>query len=321
VNVVCTIGKSLSSSRWLGLLFAMALPTVGLAGPIPVEPPAPPWKDFVKTEGHANEIPIGWLATEEGLFAHSIVLPDTVPKTVPFDFNAARLHSLKPGSKSVARQYWDHLCSTEAGSFILKPVDGVEGFFFMRPVGGVNEQQNSDRWRLEAPGLQASWGWKYDPEREAIAFVQPPSATFEWVDFPAVGGDGVLHMFGYESRVSPMSVVRQSASNARYGVTWRGIRRDRDREHAISGTEWIVFDRPSGEVLGVLRDFYKTGSVRNRPNGISWLNAGRCPFKRQLMGHAGERNDIAVWAPMVLRPIVYPGILKFVDEQRLKATQ
>lgn len=300
--------------RTIVLLFAIALPLAAVGQPIPVEPPAPPWKDFVKTRGHADEIPAGWVATEEGRFAHDIVLPDSVPKTVPFDFTAARLRALKPGSKSVARQYWDHLCSTEAGSFILKPVDGVDGFFFMRPVGGANEQQNSDRWRLEAPGLQASWGWKYSPRDEAIAFIEPPSATYEWVDFADLAG-GVLRMSGYVRDAAPMVVERQPVSGARYAVIWRGVYRERDRANAISGAEWIAFDRLTGEVLGVLRDFYLTGSVRNRPNGIYWLNAGRCPFKRQLLGRGGEMKDTK-WTFMILRPKIYPGALKFLDDLR-----
>jgi hypothetical protein len=102
----------------------------------PPDPPAPPWKDFVKTRGHDNEIPAQWVETPEGRFAHDIVLPASIPKTVPFDFKAAKLRALVPGSKSVTRQYWDHLCATEAGSFILKPEENVDGFFFMRPVGG-----------------------------------------------------------------------------------------------------------------------------------------------------------------------------------------
>ena len=308
------------ATRWAGLLCSLAVPAVAVAGAIPVEPPAPPWKDFVKTDGHANEIPVGWLATEESRFAHGIVLPDSVPKTVPFDFGAARWRALGPGGRSVARQYWEHLCNTEAGSFILRPVDGVDGFFFMRPVGGANEQQNNDRWKLEAPGMQASWGWKYDPVREAQQFIDPPSYTYEWVDFPAPEGD-VLHMFGHASLVSPMHVEHRHGSSARYGLTWRGIRRSRDREHEISGAEWIVLDLYLGQVLGVIRDFYLTGLTTNRREGIYWLNAARCPFKRRLFGGLRVQRDTAFWTPMVLRPKVYPNVLKVVDEQNARSSK
>jgi hypothetical protein len=299
---------------WMRRLCGFALPALAAAQPIPVEPPAPAWKEFARVQGHANEIPVGWLATEPGRFAHNIVLPDSVPKTVPFDFTAARLRALSPSSKSVARQYWEHLCKTEAGSFILKPVDGVDGFFFMRPVGGANEQQNNDRWKLEAPGMQASWGWKYDPPWEAEQFVDPPGYTYEWVDFPAPEG-GVFHMFGYVSRVSPMKVVQQSGSSARFGLIWRGTRRERDRDYAIAGVEWIALELATREVLGVIRDFYLTGMTTNRPGGIYWLNAARCPFKRRLFGSAGELKETGAWTPRVLRPKVYPKVLEILDDQ------
>jgi len=300
---------------WVRRLCCFALPALAVAQPIPVEPPAPAWKEFVKVQGHAKEIPVGWLATEADRFAHNIVLPDSVPTTVPFDFTAARLRALTPGSKSVARQYWEHLCNTEAGSFILKPVDGVDGFFFMRPVGGANEQQNNDRWKLEAPGMQASWGWKYDPTRQATHFVDPPWSTYEWVDFPAADCAGVLHMFGHVSRVSRMRMERQPVSLAKFGLTWRGTRRERDRDYAIAGVEWIALELTTREVLGVIRDFYITGMTTNRPGGIYWLNAGRCPFKRQAFGGAGELIETGIWTPTVLRPKVYPKVLEVIDEQ------
>ncbi len=304
-----------SSIRRIAFLLLVLAYVDAQSGPLPVEPPAPPWKEFVKTDGHANEIPIEWLATEAGRFAHSIRLPDSIPQTVPFDFTAARWRALKPGSKSVARQYWEHLCATEAGSFILKPVENVDGFFFMRPVGGATEQQNNDRWKLEAPGLQASWGFKYDPEREAIGFVNPPYDTYHWVDFPDPAGRGVLHMSGFVDRVSPMKVEQQAESKARYGLIWRGIRRERDRDHLISGSEWIALDRQSGEVLGVLRDFAISGMTRNQKGGIYWLIAPRCPFRKELYGGV-PLGEVERWVAMTLRPAVYPKSLKVIDERR-----
>lgn len=279
----------------------------------PPDPPAPPWKDFVKVEGHANEIPAQWIATPEGKFAHSIKLPSSVPQTVPFDFKAAWWDSLKPRHHSVARQYWEHLCATEAGSFILKPVDNVDGFFFVRPVEGADSQENNDRWKLEAPGLEASFGFKYDPQREAIGFVNFPWHTYQWVDFPDVDRRTVLHMSGFVSHVAPMKVERIPDSNARYAVLWRGIRRERDREHSISGAEWIALDRHTGEVLGVLRDFYRTGGVTNRREGIYWLIAARCPFVKKRY-RSGESNVAPYWVPEVLKPKQFPKALSAIQE-------
>ncbi len=304
-----TIRSNGALGRFACGVLLCALSTAALAQK-PPDPPAPPWKDFIKTNGHDNEIPVQWVATPEGRFAHDIVLPPSIPKTVPFDFKAAKLRALKPGAKSVSKQYWEHLCNTEAGSFILKPVENVDGFFFMRAVHGANDQENNDRWKLEAPGMEASLGWKYNPEAEAISFVQPPATTYEWVDFPARDGVGVLRFHDYQPKKLRTLVDARETSDAQYGVVWRGMRRPDDRQHAIAGTEWIAIDLRDGTVLGVIRDFYRTGSVRNRPEGISWLNANRCPFKRALLGRIGEAYDLPVWAPMVLKPRTEPAILK-----------
>ena len=61
------------------------------------------------------------LATEEGRFAHSIKIPNPVPEDSGY----------KPGMTS--KEYFDHLCKTEAGEFIYKTVENVDGVYMMRP--------------------------------------------------------------------------------------------------------------------------------------------------------------------------------------------
>ena len=58
--------------------------------------------------------PVDPLATEEGKFAHSIRIPNPVPEDSGY----------KPGT---SKEYFDHLCKTEAGEFIYKTVEKVEG--------------------------------------------------------------------------------------------------------------------------------------------------------------------------------------------------
>jgi hypothetical protein len=203
---------------WMARICGSVLLVVAGAGLAqkPPNPPAPPWKDFVKAAGHDIEIPAQWVETPEGRFAHAIVLPPSIPKTVPFDFAMARLRALKPGGHSVARQYRDHLCSTEAGSFILKAVENVDGFFFRRPLHGATEDENNDRWKLEAPGVQAIWQLIDDPPDTAKMFVDPPSATYEWVDVRAEN-DAIYRYSGLWSRASPPNVPPMRASSARSG--------------------------------------------------------------------------------------------------------
>ena len=66
------------------------------------------------------------LATEEGRFAHSIKIPNPVPTDSGY----------KPGM--TPEKYFNHLCKTEAGEFIYKTVENVEGIFMMRPTRTCN---------------------------------------------------------------------------------------------------------------------------------------------------------------------------------------
>jgi hypothetical protein len=60
------------------------------------------------------------------------------------------------------------------------------------------------------------------------------------------------HRFGGVGEASPVKQLE-----ARHAYTWRGIRRERDREYGIFGGELIVLDRLTGEILGVRRSFIK----------------------------------------------------------------
>ena len=54
---------------------------------------------------------------------HSIKIPNPVPEDSGY----------KPGM--TPQEYFDHLCKTEAGEFIYKTVENVEGMYMMRPRG------------------------------------------------------------------------------------------------------------------------------------------------------------------------------------------
>jgi hypothetical protein len=214
----------------------------------------------------------------------------------------------------VARQYWEHLCATEAGSFILKTVDNVEGFAFLRAVGGMSEQELRDRWKKEAPALQSDYGWRYDPLRQAWGYVDPPAATYVYVEYPDPDRlDSFLKLSGHVSRQREFTVDPVPTPTSRYAVTWRGIHRPKDREYLISGYEWIVVDRSRSEVLAVFRDFGITGFTRNEKDGIYWLNAGRCDFRKAAFGRTSG-VEAPVWIPRVLQPSTYPGSLRFIDK-------
>lgn len=69
-------------------------------------------------------------------------------------------------------------------------------------------------------------------------------------------GDTVERYFGYDARTMG-SLKREfdTKRKARYGFTWRGIKRPHDREMGIAGGELIVLDLETNEVLGLRRGY------------------------------------------------------------------
>ena len=69
-----------------------------------------------------------------------------------------------------------------------------------------------------------------------------------------------------------------NTAKSRYAFTWRGIKRPYDRVLGIAGSEVLVLDLKTEEVLGVFRGFAKFEYVKNRRpsgTGMGWVK--RCP--------------------------------------------
>ncbi|CUS38402.1 conserved hypothetical protein [Candidatus Nitrospira nitrosa] len=79
------------------------------------------------------------LATEEGRFAHSIKIPNPLPEDSGY----------KPGMTT--KEYFDHLCKNEAGEFIFKTVENVEGIMQMRPRTEATDYMLQHLYALEDP--------------------------------------------------------------------------------------------------------------------------------------------------------------------------
>lgn len=92
-------------------------------------------------------------------------------------------------------------------------------------------------------------------------------------------------MKGSHSERVPYVVEMESSDVLRshYGYTWRGITRPHDRESGIAGSELILLDLRTYEVLGIQRRFIRSGGIRNNLTGIWWLNA-------QVCEQFGEKN-------------------------------
>ncbi|OGU23467.1 MAG: hypothetical protein A2580_04945 [Hydrogenophilales bacterium RIFOXYD1_FULL_62_11] len=236
-------------------------------------------------------------------YAHSLKLPDSVPKPVPFNFTLARIKALWPSNPSVSDQYFEHLCKTEAGEYIFKTVENVEGVYQMRPRPAPGEL-DYDRHAPEEPtGL----GWSGDIDDQhgygvSETLVQPMGGEYFYTERPKPDGKGITrfkrgfndspppgNQNGYQTAFHtptgmqifltlPYMVVKEDdvVRRARYGYTWRGINRERSREFSIGAGEYLVVDLETNEVIAVKRGFKISGHDKNTPSHIWWGNARPC---------------------------------------------
>jgi hypothetical protein len=231
------------------------------------------WAQFVEVEGQPDPVPAEWVSTPEGKLAHSIKLPSPLPKDSGY----------RKGMNS--KEYFEHLCKTEAGEFIYKTIENVEGFYFARPPLRPTDDDLHDRYRLEAPEIERSFQLlKATPEDRAAHFVSPPWRLFSFLEEPANPKKFkalFVRSSGYRQDVSSMQVEEVAGLKSRFGFVWRGVKRQNDRELLVAGSEWIVFDLKTREVIALQRNFAITGSTRNAPEGIYWLSAPGCPNLKQ----------------------------------------
>jgi hypothetical protein len=235
--------------------------------------------------GVAKLKPADPLATEEGRFAHSIKIPNPVPEDSGY----------KPGMTS--EQYFDHLCKTEAGEFIYKTVENIEGLYMMRSNEHVTDYELEHLYALEDP-----YDATDDPHPQDY-LVQPPFGQYQFMESLRTKDESdtsqryirysrgsakeskrdYVYMDGTRSHRVPYIVKKEGVSslNSRYGYTWRGIPRPHDQELGIVGGELIVLDTQTKEVLGVRRGFIRSGNVRNL-TGVWWLAGQVCPVKKAL---------------------------------------
>lgn len=218
--------------------------------------------------------PVDPLATEEGRFAHSIKIPNPVPEDSGY----------KLGMTS--QEYFDHLCKTEAGEYIYKTVENVEGILLMRPRGVSKDYVYQHLYAMEDPA-----GGALEPETAQDYFVQPPIGKYEFLELPGQTSVGYRRYYkdtnanpgklfsawlnGHHERI-PYVVALEDDKQVRsqFGYTWRSITRPHDRELGIAGGELIILNLANHEVLAVRRGFTK-GDLH--PTGLRFEWKLPCP--------------------------------------------
>jgi hypothetical protein len=216
-----------------------------------------------------------------------------------------------------SKQYFDALCKAEAGEFIYKVVENVEGVYQIRPRKRASSNALRDRYVMEDP-----YGYT---EREALqpAFVflqnyqyfetkvtrrpEPWEKRYlhpSWFEEPR--NRDMYERFQIFDKTDPKRTQKEFVTSlqARFGYSWRGIKRDKDRELGIAGGELIVIDLKTGEILGVRRGFARSGFVRNNRSGFNWEIAEVCPRLRERSDGFDKGSDFSFWfLKKVIKPV------------------
>jgi len=241
-----------------------------------------------------------WYATPEAKFAHAIKIPNPVPEDSGY----------RPGMSQ--QEYFEHLCKNEAGEFIYRTVDNVEGIFQMRPRKIYSPWEWQHLYAVEDP-----YGY-YPGENEDLGKHYVSPVLFSYFEVPVqdrriygYGMKSLLHpsvsadpppgatiarYFGFDnwnSHDNPLKLEYSTERKARYGFTWRGVKRPHDREMGIAGGELIVVDLQTNEVMGVRRGY----AIWNR----GWT-ARVCP----RYGYGGGQDKTAMFSTWFLVKVVRP---------------
>jgi hypothetical protein len=198
-----------------------------------------------------------------------------------------------------AKQYFDALCKAEAGDFIYKTVEDVDGIYQIRPLARMNEigNEDTDRYVLEDPYGYRQWlsdGPQYlfvrrqehyeFFETSALGRISKEDGSPEAPDPGSQGPASPLKYYRYYD-TPPFNLKNRRREPGtelknRYGYLWRGIPRPHDRELAIAGGELIVLDLRTNEILAIHRGFNLNGRAPNR-SGIYWRSGPVCPKQEE----------------------------------------
>jgi len=180
--------------------------------------------------------------------------------------------------KGVGGLYFDHLCRTQAGEFIYRTVDNVEGILQMRPRDGSKDY--FDRMRAgDIP--EDPWG------HTNVEAQSPWSLIGAYEYFESVGVDRVLpspywketyHESMFALPRQEETIVRffrvegntlgsfrkefSTSAKSKFGFTWNERRGLLDRAFNVYGGEILVIERKSGETIAAKRGFYRTRPER-----------------------------------------------------------
>jgi len=204
--------------------------------------------------------------------------------------------------RGIGDVYFDYLCKHEAGEFIYRTVDNVEGILQMRPRDG-----SKDYFDRMANGdiPEDPWGHtNWEAQKPSALFVNPPWSKYRFFENPLPKGQEafpgerekailtnkdddarVRHYYGYDqNKGRPMRVDYLQHPKSSFGYTWGVETSTLHRIFNVFPGEIRVLELSSKQVLGISKGFY-----RSRPQTL-------CP--------AGKDDDFVYkFVSRVARPV------------------
>jgi hypothetical protein len=193
----------------------------------------------------------------------------------------------KWGYGEAAQSYFDYKCESEAGEFIYRTVENVEGLFQMRlrdPRDMIDRLRKGDF--PEDPYGHTNW----ESQRPWTMFVEEPYFNYQYFETtkgpdlkdydlrrpkkfakrPEYTGEKYWIYYG-RSHIKNTQMIAEQVSSLRsqYGFTWKEVRGVLDKLFGIWGGELIVKQLDTDEVLGLRKGFSFINKIVKR--------GGHCP--------------------------------------------
>jgi hypothetical protein len=165
----------------------------------------------------------------------------------------------------VGNHYFDYLCRTQAGEFIYRTVDNVEGILQMRPRDGSKDY--FDRMRAgDIP--EDPWGHtNVEAQHPEWLFVNA-STKYEYLEATLRDRPNLVARYSdYDHRVGkPMRIEHAVTPRSKYGFRWTETTELARTFLRIYGGKIEVVELASGSVLAVTRGYVRMHPWRICPN-------------------------------------------------------
>lgn len=201
----------------------------------------------------------------------------------------------KWGWGKVTKSYFYQRCETDAGEFIYRTVENVEGLFQMRPrdprdyftrlregdlpedpYGHTNMEGQEPDGLFVYPSKNRNYYKYLETTRAPNAgeFYDRRFPKTKLAEEPEDTGEKYWRYtyFGPASDWGSLFLAKQTSDlQSKYGYTWREVRNEKDTLYGVWEGELIVKELKSDEILGIKRGFFyknkNTGDMTICPKG------------------------------------------------------